>query len=143
MSDDVLEEANEAFKLCDEREADNRREALDDLRFARLAEQWPADIRRKREEEGRPCLTINRLPAFIRQVARDPALERRSDAPRSPGAPRRSFGGAGPPTRQRQAIGSSPIQCGDGAPIVPRDLLQPRRRGEWRLGRAGPTRWSI
>jgi hypothetical protein len=71
MSDDILEEAKEAFRLADEREADNRREALEDLRFARLGEQWPAEIRRKRADEGRPCLTINRLPAFIRQVVND------------------------------------------------------------------------
>ena len=71
MSDDVLAQAKEAFRLCEEREADNRREALDDLKFARLAEQWPAEIRKAREEEGRPCLTINRLPAFIRQVVND------------------------------------------------------------------------
>jgi hypothetical protein len=71
MSDDVLEEAKEAFRLCEEREADNRREALEDLRFARLAEQWPPEIRKKRQDEGRPCLTINRLPSFIRQVVND------------------------------------------------------------------------
>ncbi|HEX2801044.1 MAG TPA: portal protein, partial [Phenylobacterium sp.] len=52
-------------------EAENRREALDDLRFARLGEQWPAAIRRERDLDGRPCLTINRLPAFIRQVVND------------------------------------------------------------------------
>ena len=73
MTDDILADAKEAFRLCEEREADNRREALDDLKFARLAEQWPADIRKAREEDGRPCLTINRLPAFIRQVDDDQA----------------------------------------------------------------------
>ncbi len=69
--DDLLAEARECFRLCEEREAENRLAALDDLRFARLGEQWPAEVRRKREEEGRPCLTINRLPAFIRQVVND------------------------------------------------------------------------
>ena len=69
--DDLLADAKECFRLCEEREAENRQAALDDLRFARLGEQWPAEIRRKREEEGRPCLTINRLPAFIRQVVND------------------------------------------------------------------------
>jgi hypothetical protein len=69
--DDVLKEAKEAFELTAEREADNRREALDDLRFARLAEQWPEAVRQQREREGRPCLTVNRLPAFIRQVVND------------------------------------------------------------------------
>jgi hypothetical protein len=71
MTDDILSEAKEAFRLSEEREAENRAAALDDLRFARLGEQWPSNIRRKREEEGRPCLTVNRLPAFIRQVMND------------------------------------------------------------------------
>ena len=71
MTDDVLKEAKEAFELASERESDNRKEALDDLRFARLAEQWPDGVRQQREREGRPCLTVNRLPAFIRQVVND------------------------------------------------------------------------
>ena len=72
MSDDeLIREAREAFELAADAEAENRREALDDLRFARLGEQWPAEVRKRREREGRPCLTINRLPAFIRQVVND------------------------------------------------------------------------
>ncbi len=63
-NDEILEDAKEAFRLSEEREAENRAAALDDLRFARLGEQWPPAIQRKREEEGRPCLTINRLPSF-------------------------------------------------------------------------------
>jgi hypothetical protein len=69
--DEIIREAREAFELAAEAEAENRREALDDLRFARLGEQWPASVRRERELDGRPCLTINRLPAFIRQVVND------------------------------------------------------------------------
>ncbi|WP_297693907.1 portal protein [Phenylobacterium sp.] len=72
MSDDeIIREAREAFELAADAEAENRREALDDLRFARLGEQWPEQVRRERELDGRPCLTINRLPAFIRQVVND------------------------------------------------------------------------
>lgn len=68
MSDeDILEEARAAFQQAADAEAENRRDALDDLRFARLGEQWPEKVRRERELEGRPCLTINRLPTFIRQ----------------------------------------------------------------------------
>lgn len=69
--DDVVEEARAAFERCAEVEADNRRDAEDDLRFARLEEQWPEKVRRDRELEGRPCLTLNRMPAFIRQVVND------------------------------------------------------------------------
>lgn len=69
--DDVLKEGKEAFELAADREHDNRAAALDDIRFARLAEQWPDLVRRNREKEGRPCLTINKLPAYIRQVVND------------------------------------------------------------------------
>ncbi|MFI4965811.1 MAG: portal protein [Caulobacterales bacterium] len=69
--DDILKEAREAFERAADAEAENRRDALDDLRFARLGEQWPAQIKRERDLDGRPCLTLNRLPAFIRQVVND------------------------------------------------------------------------
>ena len=69
--DDILAEAREAFRLAADAEAENRREAADDIRFARLGEQWPEKVLRERGLEGRPCLTINRLPAFIRQVVND------------------------------------------------------------------------
>lgn len=71
MTETLLQEAREAFQLCIDAEAENRAEALDDLRFARLGEQWPREVLAKRRREVRPCLTINRLPAFIRQVVND------------------------------------------------------------------------
>lgn len=72
MSDrDTLTEAKEAFKRCDDAEADNRKLWLEDVRFARLGEQWPDKVKSQRDAEGRPCLTINKLPAFIRQVTND------------------------------------------------------------------------
>ena len=69
--EDILEDAKEAFTRALEAEEDNRREALDDKRFARLSEQWNDQVRKQREIEGRPCLTINKLPAYIRQVVND------------------------------------------------------------------------
>jgi hypothetical protein len=68
--DDILEEAQEAFKLATDTEMDNRKAALEDLRFARLGEQW--DIKdRQRRGQDRPALVVNKLPAFIRQVVND------------------------------------------------------------------------
>lgn len=67
----ILDDAKEAFQLASEREALTRREALDDLRFSRLDEQWPEIVRRERERNGRPCLTMNLLEPFIRQVVND------------------------------------------------------------------------
>jgi hypothetical protein len=50
---------------------ENRSHARDDLRFARLGQQWPADMEKQRSLEHRPCLTFNKMPAFIRQVVND------------------------------------------------------------------------
>lgn len=70
MSDD-LKEAREQFQRCQDAEKHNRLTAKEDVRFGRLGEQWPAEILKQREIEGRPCLTINKMNAFIRQVVND------------------------------------------------------------------------
>ena len=59
------------FKEDVEREAENRNAAEADTRFAKLSEQWPEQAKREREMEGRPCLTLNKMPTFIRQVVND------------------------------------------------------------------------
>ena len=69
--EEILTMARDKFKLAAEREEDTRREGLEDLRFARLREQWPIEIRRQRELDMRPCLTEDRLTPFIRQVVND------------------------------------------------------------------------
>lgn len=69
MSD--ISEYEKRFDDHVSRESENRSAALDDIRFARLGEQWPDKVRKDRELEGRPCLTINRMPSFIRQVVND------------------------------------------------------------------------
>lgn len=71
MADDILKEAQDAFKECQERERENRQNAEEDIRFARLEEQWPDAIKQQRERDGRPCLTINKLGPIIRQVVND------------------------------------------------------------------------
>src|SRR5574343_1682500 len=69
--EDKLKEEREEFEEAADAEADNRNVALDDLKFARLNEQWPAEIRKQRELEGRPILTIKKMNSFIRQVVND------------------------------------------------------------------------
>ncbi len=70
-TDGLLKEGREAFEQCQDYEQDNRRQALEDIKFSRLGEQWPAEILKQRERDKRPALTINKMPAFIRQVAND------------------------------------------------------------------------
>ena len=71
MDKDVISDALEEFKLSEDAESDNREAWLEDVKFARLGEQWPEAVKRQRERDGRPCLTINRLPAMVRQVLND------------------------------------------------------------------------
>ena len=68
---EILADARERFRQSRDASDANRQEAAADFRFARLGEQWEPAMRRARELEGRPALTINRLPAFIRQVVND------------------------------------------------------------------------
>jgi hypothetical protein len=67
----ILQQAREAFDRAREWWADNQRAARDDLEFARLGRQWDERVKRQRELEQRPCLTFNKMPAFIRQVVND------------------------------------------------------------------------
>ena len=69
--EDILVAAREAFERCREHWGENQREAKEDLRFGRLGEQWPEQVRRARKIDQRPCLTFNRMPTFIRQVVND------------------------------------------------------------------------
>jgi hypothetical protein len=70
-NDDLLETARKEYARCREWWGDNQDCAKDDLRFARLGEQWPSEIEQQRLKERRPCLTFNKMPAFIRQVVND------------------------------------------------------------------------
>lgn len=66
----IIEIAKKRFKLAEEAEMKMRKESLEDLRF-RAGKQWPDQIKTERDMDRRPCLTVNRLPQFIRQVTND------------------------------------------------------------------------
>ena len=51
-------------------DSDDRTAALDDLQFL-VGKQWPDQIAAQRQQDGRPCLTINKLPTFLHQVTND------------------------------------------------------------------------
>jgi hypothetical protein len=60
------------FDLAMVAERSNRENALSDAQFV-AGEQWPEDI--KLQRLNRPCLTINRLPTFVRQVSNEVRLK--------------------------------------------------------------------
>jgi len=67
--DDVIKLALKRYDLCVDADSEERNLAVEDLRFLN-GEQWPEEVQRERED-GRPCLVINRIPAFTRQVEND------------------------------------------------------------------------
>lgn len=67
----VIDEALERFRESQDGSELNRSEAYEDIKFGRMGDQWPAQVRKQRQEEGRPCLTVNKLPPAIRQVVND------------------------------------------------------------------------
>jgi hypothetical protein len=66
----LLETARARFKVALDAERDNRLLAAEDRRF-RKGEQWPDEIKQAREADGRPCLTINKIPQFEQQITND------------------------------------------------------------------------
>ena len=62
-----LTQAKNRFKTIADTESTLRNDMLDDMRF-RSGDQWPDTIKVTRQVDGRPCLTINRIPQFLRQV---------------------------------------------------------------------------
>lgn len=71
MEKDTISEAVEEFNEAEEHWADQFEQSLDDLKFARLGDQWDDKTKEERARAARPCLTINRLPSFARQVVND------------------------------------------------------------------------
>src|SRR6266705_6299481 len=69
--------AQERFKLASEAEQNSRTDALDDLKF-RTGKQWASDLETQRGLDGRPCLTINRIPPIIRQITNEQRQQRPS-----------------------------------------------------------------
>jgi hypothetical protein len=63
----IITECMQRLQISITADSDNRREALDDLAFKK-GEHWDPKIRMQREQEQRPCLTINKIPTFLHQV---------------------------------------------------------------------------
>jgi hypothetical protein len=73
----ILEAAHKRFKVTEEAESEIRRLALEDLEFS-SGKQWPDKIKADREQDGRPCLVINKIPQFVQQVTNDQRQNRPS-----------------------------------------------------------------
>ena len=73
--DPRITEAKQFLKLANDADTNNRSEALEDLKFA-AGDQWPVEIQNSRNLEARPCLTINKIDAYVRQVTNQQRQQR-------------------------------------------------------------------
>jgi hypothetical protein len=76
-TEEFLALARDRFRQAAEAETELRAESLEDLKF-RAGEQWPKSISDARDLDKRPCLTINRLPQFLKQVTNEQRQNRPS-----------------------------------------------------------------
>lgn len=74
---DVIAELKKRFELSINADGENHKEALDDLKFLK-GDQWPEAQKMSRTNDGRPCLTVNKLPTFLQQVTNDQRQNRAS-----------------------------------------------------------------
>jgi hypothetical protein len=66
-NDQRIQDAQKFLRFANDADSYNRQDALDDLKFS-AGDQWPVEVQNSRNLEARPCLTINKLDGFIRQV---------------------------------------------------------------------------
>jgi len=66
-NDEILQIARERLDESATADYENRIEAEDDLRFL-TGDQWPEEEKRARTAEGKPCLVINGLSQFVRDL---------------------------------------------------------------------------
>lgn len=64
---DLIATSLKRFTITVEAETQCRRQGMEDLKFSIGTGQWDEAVKANRELEGKPCLTINRAPAFLRQ----------------------------------------------------------------------------
>ena len=69
--DELIERSLKRFQITADAENELREVSLDDLQFSIGESQWAPSIRAQRDVDGRPCLTVNRLPAFLRRYTGD------------------------------------------------------------------------
>ena len=69
--EELLDQAKTSFEQATDAFEKNQNRYEDDIRFARMGEQWGSTDVEERKNQGRPSLTVNRMPSFIRQVVND------------------------------------------------------------------------
>jgi len=69
--DKITRLAQERFKQAVDAESSNRARAIADIRFVNLDEQWDTRTKTDRENNGRPCMVINKCQGVTKQIKND------------------------------------------------------------------------
>lgn len=86
MDDDIEQNAGrpefivtalKRFALCEDAERENRKDGLEADKFS-IGDQWPDVVKADRQIDNRPCLVINQIPKFIRDVTNEQRMNRPS-----------------------------------------------------------------
>lgn len=77
LKTDPLHEVKERFKYAVGAWADNRKRYKEDVEFL-AGDQWPQEIQDIRDKAGQPCLVVDKLNQYVRQVVNDSRQNRPS-----------------------------------------------------------------
>lgn len=75
--EELIRVARERYKIAREAAQKNQDRAREERLF-RAGQQWPDEIRSARENESRPCLTVNKTDPYVRQITNDQRQNRPS-----------------------------------------------------------------
>lgn len=75
--DEILTDAKKYLEFYETAFGENDKAAIIDLEFLN-GNHWPEKQKRQREIDGRPCITVNKLPTFINQVTNNQRQNRGS-----------------------------------------------------------------
>lgn len=67
---DLIKEAKERYKICQDAWHEHTQKTRKVLKFF-AGEQWDPQLKNNREQAGLPALTVNKLPAFLRQITNE------------------------------------------------------------------------
>lgn len=75
--EDIIADAKAYLEICEEASGNNYQEGLADLMIL-AGEHWPEEAKRQRKLDGRPIMTINKLPTMLAIVVNGNKMNRTS-----------------------------------------------------------------
>lgn len=76
MTESIIKEINEFREASDNHWSEIMKQYEYDVRFSKQGKHWDEKTAQKRKLEGRPCLTFNKIPAFMRQVTNEQRMNK-------------------------------------------------------------------